>query len=86
MHSGTMFKAYPDSIVNNLTDTVSFLSAPEMKDAFRSFYILPSVFNSDLDRGFSIISYELNNSLASREDLRQLKEQGIDLTGKAAAK
>lgn len=80
MHSGTMFNAYPDSIGNNLTDTVSFLSAPEMKDAFRFFYILPSVFNSDLDRGFSIISYELNNSLASRDDLRQLKEQGIDLT------
>lgn len=41
MHSGTMFNTYPDSIGNNLTDTVSFLSAPEMKDAFRFFYILP---------------------------------------------
>lgn len=52
----------------------------ELKDAFRSFYILPSVFNSDLDRGFSVISYDLNRAMADREDLDRLRSMGIDLT------
>lgn len=80
MHFGAMFNAYPDSLGSNLKETVDFLSSEELKDAFRSFYILPTVFNTDLDGGFSVISYDLCRALATEEDLASLKTQGIDLT------
>ena len=41
----------------------------KMQDVFSSFYILPSLYHSDLDRGFSVIDYDLNEQLADREDL-----------------
>lgn len=50
-----------------------------MQDTFSSFYILPSLYHSDLDRGFSVVDYNLNEELATIEDLSQLKELGIDL-------
>ena len=79
MNSGAMLNAYPDSMGGTLSDIAALLARPEMKDAFRSFYILPSVFNTDLDRGFSVISYDLNRLYARREDLDQLRALGIDL-------
>lgn len=79
MNSGVMLNAYPDSMGGTLGDIVKVLSMPEFKDAFRSFYILPSVFNTDLDRGFSVISYDLSRMLARREDIEQLKQLGLDL-------
>ena len=69
---GVMFNAYPDSIGRNLSDIVRMLKMPEFRDVFSLFYILPTVFNSDLDRGFSIIDYDLNSDLVSREDLDEL--------------
>lgn len=78
-NNGPMLNAYPDSVGGTLSDIVRFLKKPEIKDAFRSFYILPSIYNTDMDRGFSVIDYELNELLASREDLRDLEELGIDL-------
>jgi len=77
--SGPVFNAYPDSIGGTLGDIVKFLQSPELKNVFQSFYILPSIFNTDLDRGFSIIDYELNELYASGEDLRDLNEIGIAL-------
>ncbi len=74
-----MLNAYPDSIGGTLKDMVSFLKRDELKDVFGSFYILPSVFNTDLDRGFSVIDYGINEELASREDIDALKELNIDL-------
>jgi sucrose phosphorylase len=74
---GVIFNAYPDSIGRNLADVVHMLKRPEFKDAFSLFYILPTVFNSDLDRGFSIIDYDLNDELVSREDLQELHELNI---------
>ncbi len=74
---GVMFNAYPDSIGRNLSDIVHVLKRPEFRDVFSLFYILPTVFNSDLDRGFSIIDYELNDELVSREDLEQLHELNV---------
>ncbi len=75
--SGPLLNAYPDSIGGCLSDITKFLSTPELKDVFQGFYILPSVFNTDLDRGFSVIDYELNEMLASKEDLIALKERNI---------
>ena len=77
MPTGVMFNAYPDSIGRNLSDIVRMLKRPEFKDVFSLFYILPTVFNSDLDRGFSIIDYDLNSELVSREDLEALHELNI---------
>ena len=79
MNSGTMLNAYPDSMGGNLTKLIGVLERQEMAGAFRSFYILPSVFNTDLDRGFSVISYDRNETLTSEGDLPRLQEMGIDL-------
>lgn len=78
--NGAMLNAYPDSIGGTLHDIVTVLSRPELKSAFTSFYILPSIFNTDLDRGFSLIDYNLNRLLATDKDLEALREQNIDLT------
>ena len=76
---GVMLNAYPDSIGGTLGDIAALLRQPELKDAFTSFYILPSIFNTDLDRGFSLIDYGLNHLLAAPEDLEALKVLHIDL-------
>lgn len=78
-NNGPMFNAYPDSIGENLSDVVSFLKQPDMKGTLSSFYILPSLFNTDLDRGYSVIDYGLNEVYASLKDLNDLNELGIDL-------
>ncbi|MGM0652696.1 MAG: alpha-amylase family glycosyl hydrolase [Bacillota bacterium] len=76
---GVMFNAYPDSIGSRLSDTVKLLKRPEFKNAFSLFYILPTFFNSDLDRGFSVIDYNLNRELVSENDLEELYSLGITL-------
>lgn len=76
---GPMLNAYPDSLGGTLKECISFLEQPEMKDVFSSFYILPSLFNTDLDRGFSVIDYRLNDLLAEQTDLDALRSMGIDL-------
>ena len=63
MPNGVMCTPYPDSIGRNLADIVHMLKRPEFKDVFSLFYILPTVFNSGLDRGFSIIDHDLDNAL-----------------------
>jgi sucrose phosphorylase len=76
---GVMLNAYPDSMGSRLADTVALLKRPELKDVFSLFYILPTFFNSDLDRGFSIIDYDINQELVSPEDLDGLSELGVIL-------
>ncbi|WP_282071040.1 glycosidase [Polaribacter atrinae] len=77
--NGVMLNAYPDSIGQKLSDTISMLKTPEFKDVFSLFYVLPTFFNSDLDRGFSVIDYNLNTDLVSKEDLKSLEELNIML-------
>ena len=74
-----MLNAYPDSLGGKLEEIVNLLKTDEMQDVFSSFYVLPSLYHSDLDRGFSVVDYELNEELVDREDLERLKELGIDL-------
>jgi len=69
---GVMLNAYPDSIGGKLADLVAMLKRPELEGAFSLLYILPTFFNSDLDRGFSIVDYGLNDELVSRTDLDEL--------------
>ena len=77
--AGPMLNAYPDSIGGTLGDIIKFLQKPELENVFQSFYILPSLFNTDLDRGFSVIDYDLNELYASQADLEELNKLGIDL-------
>ena len=76
---GPMLNAYPDSMGGSLKGALQFLMHPQARGAFSSFYILPSLFHSDLDRGFSIVDYGLNEDLAAEEDLRALENLGMDL-------
>ena len=77
--NGPMLNAYPDSMGGRMSDIVNVLSGDEFKDVFQSFYILPSIFNTDLDRGFSVIDYNINEEMADKEDIDRLGELGIDL-------
>ena len=77
--NGVMLNAYPDSIGNNLHDLVNMLEKPEFKEVFDLLYVLPTFFNSDLDRGFSIVDYNLNKDLVSEEDLKALESLNIGL-------
>ncbi|SOC11875.1 alpha-amylase family glycosyl hydrolase [Pseudobutyrivibrio ruminis] len=79
MSNGPMLNAYPDSMGGTLDDIVKVLSKDELKDVFESFYILPSIFNTDLDRGFSVIDYGINEELGSKEAIEAIKAMGIDL-------
>jgi len=76
--TGVMLNAYPDSIGGKLADIVAVLKRPEFKETFSLFYILPTFFNSDLDRGFSIIDYGLNEELVTPEDLAELRKLNIN--------
>ncbi len=77
--NGVMLNAYPDSIGHNLHDIVNMLQLPEFKNTFSLFYVLPTFFNSDLDRGFSIVNYDINEELVSKQDIEALKELNIQL-------
>jgi sucrose phosphorylase len=77
--NGVMLNAYPDSIGEKLADTVAMLQRPEFKNAFSHFYVLPTFFNSDLDRGFSIIDYNINEELVSTSDLEAIDKLDIKL-------
>ncbi|MFI1771839.1 glycosidase [Thalassobellus citreus] len=77
--NGVMLNAYPDSIGGNMSDIVAMLKKPEFKDVFSLFYVLPTFFNSDLDRGFSVIDYNLNKELVSEADLKDLEVLNIKL-------
>lgn len=73
MDMSPMLNAYPDSVENNIEGMLGFLQKEEAQDIFGSFYILPSIFNTDLDRGFSIIDYNLNEIYATENDLDKPK-------------
>lgn len=74
-----MLNAYPDSVGGHLSGLVDLLRRPELGGAFDAVYLLPSLFHSDLDRGFSVIDYDLNELLARREDIDALAELGLGL-------
>ena len=77
--NGVMLNGYPDSIGEKLSDTIKMLQMPEFAGVFSLYYVLPTFFNSDLDRGFSIIDYNINQDLIDTEDLKALNELRIKL-------
>ena len=74
-----MLNAYPNSIGTTLTDIVNMLKRPEFTGVFSLFYVLPTFFHSDLDRGFSVIDYGRNEELAFETDLKELDKLNISL-------
>ncbi|EXJ11056.1 alpha-amylase family protein [Imhoffiella purpurea] len=72
-----MLNAYPDSVGGRLSGMVDLLKRPEFEKTFALFYILPTFFNSDLDRGFSVIDYDHNPELVTEDDLRDLSRLEI---------
>ena len=79
MNIGPMLNIYPDSLGGTLDDVVDFLKTKEAEGAFSSCYILPSLYHTDLDRGFSVIDYSLNRMYASGGTLEKIKKLGIEL-------
>lgn len=79
MQKGVILNAYPDSIGENLSDLINFFDTNDFNQAFDYLYLLPTIFNSDLDRGFSIIDYNLNQSLVNKKDLKRLSDLSISL-------
>jgi len=77
--AGAMLNLYPDSVGGTVADLVDLVTDPAVTGAFSAVYLLPSVFNTDLDRGFSVIDYRLNRLYASQADLDALREAGISL-------
>ncbi len=74
-----MLNVYPDSLGGTLHDVAALLGRDAVRGAFSSLYVLPSLFHSDLDRGFSVIDFELEQSLATEDDLAALRALGVDL-------
>ena len=76
--AGPMLNVYPDSIGGTLADVASVVGRPEFADVFSSAYLLPSIFHTDLDRGFSVIDYDLSDQFATAADLEALADAGLD--------
>ena len=77
--NGVMLNVYPDSIGTKFSDTVGCLRCLNLKMLFLLLYVLPTFFNSDLDRGFSIIDYDINKDLVDVKDLKNLNDLNIKL-------
>ncbi len=73
-----IFNCYPDSLGGTLQDIADLLEG-DLAGCFDGMYILPSLFHSDLDRGFGIVDYGLNEEYASPQDLKRLRDSGITL-------
>ena len=78
IQAGPMLNVYPDSIGETLQGVDELLGLPILNRVFESLYILPSIFNTDLDRGFSVIDYDINKEYATEEDLMAIHNNGID--------
>lgn len=79
MENGPMLNLYPDSLGGDLEAVADLFERDGFADAFSSIYILPSIYHSDLDRGFSVIDYDLEETFHSEKALLRLGRQNIDL-------
>lgn len=76
--AGPIINAYPDSLDGRLSGLADLLAGPA-SSAFETAYLLPSLFNTDLDRGFSVIDYDLNDWFVGPDDLTRIARAGVDL-------
>ena len=73
---GPMLYAYPDSMGNHLSGTVEILNMQEFKGIFQSFYILPSMYQNDLDRGFCVVRYDLDERVNPHSVITKARKAG----------
>ena len=76
---GAMLNLYPDSLGATLSEAAAFLSNDAVRGAFSALYVLPSLFHTDLDRGFSVIDYGIEEALATQADLDAIRASGVSL-------
>ena len=76
---GAMLNLYPDSLGENLSQAAAFLAKDGVAGALSALYVLPSLFHTDLDRGFSVIDYGIEPSLATKADLDAIRAGGVSL-------
>ena len=76
---GAMLNLYPDSLGDNLGKAAAFLSNDAVLGAFSALYVLPSLFHTDLDRGFSVIDYGIEEKLGTQADLDAIRAGGVSL-------
>ena len=76
---GAMLNLYPDSLGENLSEAAAFLQQDAVRGAFSALYVLPSLFHTDLDRGFSVIDYGIEEKLATQADLDAIRAGGVSL-------
>lgn len=74
-----MLNLYPDSIGGDLETFYEILNKTGFANAFSSIYFLPSIYHSDLDRGFSVIDYDLEEKYATKEVLEKIQKKGFYL-------
>ena len=74
-----MLNLYPDSMGSNLGTFNHISERFSLNEVFKSIYILPSLYHPDLDRGFCVQDYDLNEELVTIDDLRKLEKKGYDL-------
>ena len=74
-----MLNLYPDSIGGDLGAFCRLLDREEFSGAFAAVYLLPSIYHSDLDRGFSVIDYDLEEKYKTETALGKIREKGIYL-------
>ena len=74
-----MLNLYPDSMGSNLGTFNHISERFSLNEVFKSIYILPSLYHHDLDRGFCVQDYDLNEELVTIDDLRKLEKKGYDL-------
>ena len=72
IENGPMLNLYPDSLGGDLEAVADLFERDGFADAFSSMYILPSIYHSDLDRGFSVIDYDLEETFHSEKALLRL--------------
>lgn len=77
MSAGPILNLYPDSLGGRMENVKDVLDKLQFENTFETLYILPSIFNTDLDRGFSVIDYDLNSMFTKPETLKAIKEKGI---------
>lgn len=79
MDNGPMLNLYPDSLGGKLQILCNLLDDSKFSGAFSAVYVLPSIYHSDLDRGFSVIDYDLEEKYATREVLEELGRKKLYL-------
>ncbi len=74
-----MLNLYPDSVGGDMEAFYKVFDQEGFSGAFSAVYLLPSIYHSDLDRGFSVIDYDLEKKYKTTGILEKMQGKGIYL-------